>query len=107
MVAACLPAVRPLLRGKSVESMLNSLRSALSLHSLNNSQQRPDADGDHTARDTAIILDKVGKPESVTTYPSIDTEITGNYDLSGNIPTGGPTNAIYLQSRLGIKEERV
>ena len=103
VITACLPTIRSLFHRKSLESLVNNLRSALSLHSLNNSQHRPDHDNDPTRRDTATILDKVGKGESGNVYPTIDTEITGNYNSSDDVPA----NAIYLQSGLGVEEEHV
>lgn len=35
IIAVCLPSLRPVFRGVSPENLLNSLRSALSLHSFN------------------------------------------------------------------------
>ena len=38
VIAACLPTLRPLFRGKSLETLINSFRSMLSLASLDRSQ---------------------------------------------------------------------
>lgn len=103
VITACLPSIRPLFHRKSLESLVNSLRSAISLHSLNNSQHRPDHGNDPTHRDTATVLDKVGKGKSGIAHPTIDTEITGNYNTSEDVPA----NTIHLQSGLGIEEEHV
>ncbi|KAL2036478.1 hypothetical protein N7G274_010813 [Stereocaulon virgatum] len=103
VITACLPSIRPLFHRKSLESLVNSLRSAISLHSLTDSQHRPDRDNEPTHRDTAIILDKVGKGKSGNVYPTIDTEITGNCNSSDDVPA----HTIYLQNGLGVKEERV
>ncbi|KAL2043666.1 hypothetical protein N7G274_003973, partial [Stereocaulon virgatum] len=86
VITACLPSIRPLFHRKSLESLVNSLRSAISLHSLTDSQHRPDRDNEPTHRDTAIILDKVGKGKSGNVYPTIDTEITGNCNSSDDVP---------------------
>jgi hypothetical protein len=75
----------------------------MSLHSLNNPQHRLNHDNDPTRRDTATILDKVGKGRSGNVYPTINTDITRNYESSDDIPA----NAIYLQSGLGVEEKHV
>ena len=103
VIAACSPSIRPLFHRKSLESLVDSLRSAMSLHSLNNPQHRLNHDNDPTRRDTATILDKVGKGRSGNVYPTINTDITRNYESSDDIPA----NAIYLQSGLGVEEKHV
>ena len=40
VIAACLPTIKPLIHGRAAESVVNSVRSALSLQSMGSSRER-------------------------------------------------------------------
>lgn len=77
IVAACLPSIRFLFKGFSPESVINSIRSALSLHSLRSNHSRMNDDGTGSqrglqARSQESGVDNVGgvelkKPEHAHT----------------------------------------
>jgi len=61
ILAACLPTIRFLFRGLSPESVVNSIRSALSLHSLHSGHSRMADDGVRGAGSPQVL--KAGSSE--------------------------------------------
>lgn len=81
VIAACLPTLKPLVHGRAAESVVNSLRSALSLHSVNHSREHnPQAEDSGTlvGSSKAFDLESVRKSSSSHLPSTYNTHVVGN-----------------------------
>lgn len=79
MVAVCLPTMRPMLRGASVESMMRSLRSFISLPGTSRG-----GSGTHESERENIPLDERDKIKKKVEY-SVTSSLSDDHVLSKNL----------------------
>lgn len=93
IVAACLPTLRPLFKGNSPESLINSLRSVFSLQSLESggsrrgsrNRERRGSDSEQLAT-TADAPSTLAKKASRSNAPSVATQHTSHGDHPETVP---------------------
>ncbi|KAF2812872.1 uncharacterized protein BDZ99DRAFT_568176 [Mytilinidion resinicola] len=78
LLAACLPTLRSLIQGRSMDSVLNSIHSKLSMHSL---RSRSRSDTDSTRKGSVTSYDSSPRRSETSQVPfnKNDSETYGNY----------------------------
>lgn len=104
VIAACLPTLRPLLNARMPESIMNSVRSKLSINSLR-SQRTPNRPG-------SDINELTGSRESFelvnrAEYGNGVANITTQVERVSHSESQVPKNGIFTQHKFAVNEDRV
>ena len=101
VIAACLPTLRPLFLGKSLETLISSFRSMLSLNSLDCSQhnERRGSDSEGLADSGSMNLDLVRVSDSQRS--EVESKATGNFIEHAS----GLANGIVMHTGFESKKE--
>lgn len=100
VLAACLPTLRPLFMGKAPESLINSLRSALSLHSLGSSGRRRTESNNNNSATNGSGVEDTSKLVYDASNPGMNTEVTRDLEAQPPVPRDG----ILLQNSFTYRE---
>ncbi len=104
VIAACLPTLRPLVLGHSVDSLVGSIRSVLSLNSIERSQnaERRGSDSEALTNGNDVNLNSIGAMESKSSH--LETQAArGSVRDDFNVPANG----IMTRNVIAFKEEHL
>jgi hypothetical protein len=105
VVAACLPTLRPMLNARMPESIINSVRSKLSLNSLGSNSRAPKRPGSDTNELTASreSFELTSRAQYGNGSSNITTQVEGVRHSESQVPSNG----ILMQQKFAVNEDRV